>query len=111
MPTFQSNSGNGVPNVAKTMGMVRTFEDSPFDIVPSFYSITGITRDLTGAALPSCQVELYRTADDSAVSRVTSDANGLYIMPASPLLQHYLVAYKVGSPDVAGTTINTLTGT
>jgi hypothetical protein len=74
------------------------------------YALSGVTRDSTGAVLAGCNVKLFRTADDSLVSQTTSDANGIYIIPASPALQHYLVTYKTGSPDVTGASVNTLTG-
>ena len=41
----------------------------------------------------------------------TSDANGYYeFRTAIPAELYYVVAYKAGAPDVAGTTVNTLTG-
>jgi hypothetical protein len=108
MPGFSSN---GVPNVPKSMPVVRNFQSGE---TPSFeypYSITGVTKDSNGAALATAIVRLYRTADDSYVHQTTSDANGNYVIPASQNLQHYCNAYKAGSPDVAGTTVNTLVGT
>jgi hypothetical protein len=39
-----------------------------------------------------------------------SDAGGKYSIPVNIGIQHYAVAYLAGSPDVAGTTVNTLTG-
>jgi hypothetical protein len=56
-------------------------------------------------------VELFDTARDVMMQRTTSDVNGAYEFSVSPQLTFYLVAYKAGSPDVAGTTVNTLTGT
>lgn len=104
-PTF---SMNGVPNVPRSMPIVRTRADLvPYEYP---YAISGTTKDSTGAPLPSCCVTLYRTADNSVAGRVTSDANGDYLINASPALTHYVVAYLPGSPDVAGTTVNTLTG-
>lgn len=74
--------------------------------------ITGITKDSTGTALGGSVVHLYRTSDDVEVDQVTSDAgDGTYSVGAPTDDQHYAVAYKPGSPDVAGTTVNTLTGT
>lgn len=92
---------------------VRGFVQTGYGPVLAYpYQITGITYDSTGVALPSCKVQIYRTADDSYVSDTTSDATtGYYAIPASNVFTHYLVAYLVGSPDVAGTTVNTLTGT
>jgi hypothetical protein len=104
-PTF---STYGVPNVPRSMPVVR----SPVDSVPYEYpyAISGITLNSSGAALPACSVVLYRTADNSVAGRVTSDASGNYRVDASPAVMHYVVAYQPGSPDVAGTTVNTLIG-
>lgn len=73
--------------------------------------IFGITKDSAGAVLAGCTVTLYRTADDVEVDKVTSDASGNYeFRGAGPSTAYYVVAYKAGSPDVAGTTVNTLIG-
>jgi hypothetical protein len=75
--------------------------------------ITGVTKDSNGNILGSCVVELYETATDIALYKTTSDAvTGYYSFTCarySPIT-HYVVAYKAGSPDVAGTTVNTLLG-
>lgn len=80
--------------------------------LPAVYlSIYGVTKDSTGAVLGSCAVDLYRTADDVVMDRATSDASGNYeFRSASLTTTYYIVAYKAGSPDVAGTTVNTLVG-
>jgi hypothetical protein len=74
-------------------------------------NITGITKDSTGAVLGGCTVHVYRTSDDLERDQVTSDAgNGTYTIGVDTDATHYCVAYKAGSPDVAGTTVNTLIG-
>lgn len=73
-------------------------------------AITGITRDSNGSALGACTVKLFRTSTDELVSRVTSDpTTGEYAI-TTPYYPdgHYMVVYKAGSPDVFGTTVNTL---
>lgn len=110
MPTFQSNAGFGVPNVPKTMPTVRSYMNGDTPMFEYPYSIAGTTKDNAGAALPACNVKLFRTADDSLVNQATSDGTGRYITPASNVLSHYVVAYLPGSPDVAGTSVNTLVG-
>lgn len=77
------------------------------------FRITGTTRDSTGVALGSCTVHWFRTSDDVELGITTSDASGLFAFAGvgQPPNGYYLVAYKPGSPDVAGTTINTLVGT
>jgi hypothetical protein len=72
--------------------------------------IIGTCRDSTGAALGSCVVQGFRTSDDTYAGQLTCDSGG-YFEFCTPYTQaHYLVAYKAGSPDVAGTTVNTLVG-
>ena len=80
--------------------------------VPLTYKITGITRDSAGAVLGNCVVHLFRTSDDVEVDQVNSDASGNFTFTTgvSPANTQYIVAYKAGSPDVSGTTLNTLTG-
>ena len=76
-----------------------------------YCSISGVTKYSAGAVLGSCSVELVRTDNDFSVSRLTSAADGTFTFRnATPSKTHYIVAYKSGSPDVAGTTVNTLTG-
>lgn len=86
----------------------------PLKLPARVATISGITRVLsTGVPLGSCVVELYLTATDEPLMKTTSDANGYFIFSVARFspATHYMVAYKVGAPDVAGTTLNTLTGT
>lgn len=80
---------------------------------PTYFRITGTTKDSTGAALGNCVVDWFNTADDTKLDTATSDANGLFEFRTAgqPPNAYYLVAYKSGSPDVAGTSVNTLVGT
>lgn len=74
--------------------------------------ITGVTRDSTGAVLGGCAVHVFRTSDDLERDMVTSDAgDGTYSVGVDTDAAHYCVAYRPNAPDVAGTTVNTLTGT
>jgi hypothetical protein len=56
-------------------------------------------------------VDLFTTVDDiwraSTVSDATTGAYSFFIGTAA---EHYCVAYLDGAPDLAGTTVNTLTG-
>lgn len=70
--------------------------------------ITGITRDSAGNPLGTCVVQCFRTADDYFIAQTTSDSSGAFAVVATGTGPFYLVAYKAGSPDVAGTTVNTL---
>lgn len=79
--------------------------------VPIYFRIYGVTRDSTGAVLAGCTVDLFRTADNAFIDSVVSDASGNYeFRTAGPASAYYAVAYLVGSPDVFGTTVNTLVG-
>ena len=69
---------------------------------------SGVSRDNLGAALGNCVIELFRTADDVQMLKTVSDSAGNFRFEVLTRGPHYIVAYKAGSPDVAGTTINTL---
>jgi hypothetical protein len=75
--------------------------------------IRGVTRDVNGDVLANAIVQGFVTATDAYVGEVTSAEDGTYILGTETLpgVQHYLVAYKAGSPDVTGATVNTLTST
>jgi hypothetical protein len=76
----------------------------------TFFTISGVTRDSTGAVLPGCAVDLFVTDTDANVGSAVSNADGNYYAKGAVRGKtHYVVAYKAGSPDVAGTTVNTLT--
>lgn len=67
-----------------------------------------ISRDAAGAPLGNCRVMIFRTEDMSFVGETTSDASGnwsLSMMKGGPF---FFVEYKAGSPDRAGTSLNTL---
>ncbi len=76
----------------------------------NYWLLTGVTRDSAGAALGGCVVDLFTTSDDVLRFSTVSDASGnfSFSLPSNGWTC-YLVAYKAGSPDVAGVTVNTLT--
>jgi hypothetical protein len=75
-----------------------------------FFTLTGTTRDSGGAALGACMVELFRAVDDVKIGNTVSNADdGKFEFRG--LVRgalHYVRAYRAGSPDVAGTTVETL---
>jgi hypothetical protein len=98
-------------------GILRAgFRAQPFrspTLSTSLRFISGVTRDSTGAPLAGCQVDLYLyggTGQDTQVDSVVSDGSGNFSFGATAG-PYYIVAYKAGAPDVAGTTVNTLAGT
>jgi hypothetical protein len=85
---------------------------SQFNLDSQFGLLAGITKDASGAALGSCVVVCFSTVTNTFIGKATSDGSGNYrvFAPTTPTTA-YCVAYKPGSPDVAGTTVNTLIGT
>jgi hypothetical protein len=86
--------------------MSRPFKSAAFATYNA--SITGVTKDSSGAILALCTVQLFRASDDSFRSEVISNNIGVYIVYPDVTGPFYIVAYKSGAPDVAGTTVNTL---
>jgi len=82
---------------------------SPQFSTSSLY-ITGVTRNSAGAALGGVTVDMFVSATDMFVTTTVSDGSGNYSIQVLVSGPFYLVAYKAGSPDVAGTTVNTLVG-
>lgn len=73
--------------------------------------ISGVTRDKDGTALGTCVVSLFRTVDNVFMEQLTSDAAGAFAFSAVGVGEtYYVVAYKAGGTDLAGTTVNTLVG-
>lgn len=70
--------------------------------------LTGVTRDSAGNPVGNCALDLYITHVDVIAQQGASDASGnfSFVNPGSG--PFYIVAYKAGSPDIAGTTVNTL---
>jgi hypothetical protein len=75
----------------------------------SRFGLVGVTRDVYGSPLGGVTLKLFRTATDEVVSAVVSDPAGNYVL-STPFYPdaHYVVSYKAGSPDVFGSSINTL---
>lgn len=99
------------PNLAVTSvnPSSKPFRSRPFSQYNSS-KITGVTMDSTGAALGSCVVQLFRSSNDLLIEESTSDGSGNYSFTLPIAGPFYIVAYKAGAPDVAGTTVNTLVG-
>ena len=88
---------------------IRPFRSPNFST--SNLTLSGVTRNASGAALGSCVVQLFTTSDDKLVKEITSDpTTGAYSIDILVTGPFYIVAYKAGAPDVSGTTVNTLLG-
>jgi hypothetical protein len=73
------------------------------------YTLAGVCRDIRGNGVASAVVKVFDTATDTLQGSTTADTSGNYtvssLATAGPL---YAVAYHANSPDIAGTTLNTL---
>jgi len=72
--------------------------------------ISGVTRDGNGNPLGGCTVDLFDSAQDVKIATTTSDpVTGVYVFASiAGGIKFYMVAYRKGSPDVAGTTLATV---
>lgn len=73
-------------------------------------AIIDTTVNGAGAALGGVTVKILRTADDAKIDQTISDASGNYEASVYEDGPFRADAYLAGSPDVAGTTVNTLRG-
>lgn len=101
---------NGRPGVLAVPGdrFLRTRPFRSQALSTKNETITGVTKDAAGSALGNCVVQLFRTPSDVLVCEQASDASGNYLFENPGSGPFYIVAYKPGAPDVAGTTVNTL---
>ena len=77
---------------------------------PQRYVIAGVTFDAQGNVLPFVTVRCFETLSGIEVANDVSDAMGNYqvIVNGQLGLTYFCVAYLPDTPDVAGTTLNTL---
>jgi hypothetical protein len=74
--------------------------------------IMGRVADSSGNPIGGAVVRGFRSSNNMFVRETKSDSNGMYELGTEFAgEQHYLVAYVSGSPDIAGTTVNTLVPT
>ena len=72
--------------------------------------LCGTCKDSGGTPVANAIVQAFVTATDAFAGEVAGNTDGTYTLGVeqSKATPHYLVAYKAGSPDIAGTTVNTL---
>jgi len=119
MPTFRGNRNLiGVPLVATSLPAVKGFYAVPVSGPAKHYTIAGVTKDSAGAAKASATVYLFLMAVDpftgvnipTYTASTISDATGNYAFEVSDGGTYWITDYKTGAPDVAGATLQTLTG-
>lgn len=84
----------------------------------SYYRGTYARKKFAGRIINAVQtpvagaiVLLFRTSDRLLVEESLSDANGYYELYSPHNSAHFIMAYLTGSPNIQGTTINSLVGT
>lgn len=101
-PVF--SAGRGV--VATPMGLIV----AP-TIVLTRFLLSGLTLDSAGAVLGNCTVLVFETATNVFRASTISDAGGNWTVEVTGGASFFAVMYLPGSPDVMGTSVNTLVGT
>jgi hypothetical protein len=97
----------------------NTFQSNSFQILSTSTStsavnwiLAGITRGVTGQPLGLCNVFVYDSVTDALMGSGAANASGNYTVTLSSSGHNlFAVAYLAGSPDLAGTTVNTLVAT
>jgi hypothetical protein len=87
-----------------------------FTQATNIWTMAGVTRNQSGDALGSCRVVVLETGQVAVggapvVGETTSDGSGNYSLVVPQNTAYQVLAYKPGSPDVAGVTIDTVTPT
>jgi hypothetical protein len=82
---------------------------NPFVQNTARFQLTGTTYDYNSAALASCRVVVLETSrinvgGSPVVAETTSDGSGNYSIEVPSNTSFQIIAYKAGSPDVAGVT-------
>lgn len=77
-------------------------------LAPKITGVSGVTIDQLGARLPFCTVHAFNSVTMTIVATTTSDANGNYSMDLPAGNTYFLVAYLSGTPNLAGTSVNTI---
>ena len=109
---YGAPSGSDGVSTNKDMSSTDLFE--PYscdgDGNQSLKFLKGIAVDTSDAPLSGVNLQAFRTSDDAfAGYEVQSREDGSYDLATNfPGVNHYIVAYLSGSPDRAGTTVNTL---
>jgi hypothetical protein len=71
--------------------------------------LAGTTYNAAGTPLAGATVRVFDASSNVLVASGTSNGSGIYSIATPDAGPYYAVAYLDGSPDVAGTTVNTLT--
>lgn len=73
------------------------------------WTLLGTTRNSNGVAIGNCKVLLFLTASHTLVTSTISDSSGAYSFTGlTGGLSYYVLCFKAGTPDIFGTTDDTL---
>lgn len=106
--------GRAVVNPPESLKSPKQIQDSSTQrvyqrvLVSTRYALSGVSRDNVGVALGDCTVMVFSNVDRTLIAETTSDGSGFWSVPVVRGWPFFLVEYKAGSPDVAGTSVNTL---
>lgn len=104
------NAVQGLPR--QMTGQIELWVESS-----SRFVVSGRTLDKDGLTLGACSVVAMETGKvlpstnpnaNPVVATTTSDSSGNYVVQVQKNVPHWLLAYKDGSPDVAGLTVDTV---
>ena len=99
----------GAPRINRPNELVRGV---PFRSAKGFaaFRLSGTTRNTDSEILGNCRVMIFRTSDNAFIIETTSMPDtGQWAVDILPPGPYFIVVYKAGSPDVCGTSVNTLT--
>lgn len=71
-------------------------------------TLSGVSRDASGAPLGNVRVLVFRTSDNAFIAETLSDASGNWSLVITVGGPFFLVEYLAGAPDVFGTSPNNL---
>jgi hypothetical protein len=72
------------------------------------YALSGVCLNINSVPVAGAVVKIFDTATDTLRATATADGAGNYASTLSMEGPLYAVAYHPNSPDIAGTTLNTL---
>lgn len=113
---YWPTKGGFCGDYANDIGILQAVYAGPLERIAqgaaSRLSFAGVSRDQYGAPVAGVTCSLFHTSDRLWIMDVVSNTDGSYILYTtySPD-QHFIVFNKSGSPDVIGTTKQTLVGT
>lgn len=73
--------------------------------------VSGVVRNSSGVGVAGATVQLFNTSTGLLVDTQTTASDGSYTCGDPNAVSCFAIAYLPGSPDTAGTTVNTVAGT